>query len=324
MRRIKLTVAYDGTDYRGWQSQENADTVEDRLNEALRSLLIDCHDPLLVGSGEADSGLPDSLSGNVAYDDVPVKEAGSIVIGASRTDAGVHAEGNVAVFDTEARMAADRFAYALNVRLPEDIRILRSEEVSGDFHPRYSPSHKTYEYQILNTSIPIPTYTRYTHHIYEDIDINKMREAVDLFIGERDFSAFCSAGAQVKSKVRTITALDITEERLGVCVHGAVDTDLIGSCVGNLEPSGSDRAAGAELPSGGTDPRPHRIIRIRVTGTGFLYNMVRIIAGTLIEVGLGRRSIDTVRQAIETGDRQLAGPTAPARGLTLKSIIYDI
>ena len=286
MRRIKLTVAYDGTNYSGWQSQDNADTVEDRLDEALRSLLIDCHDPLMVGSGEADSGLPDSLSGDVACDDVPVKEAGSIVIGASRTDAGVHAEGNVAVFDTEARMAADRFAYALNVRLPEDIRILRSEEVPGDFHPRYSPSHKTYEYQILNTSIPIPTYTRYMHHIYEDIDINKMREAVDLFIGEHDFSAFCSAGAQVKSKVRTITALSIDEASI--------------------------------------DPKPCRIIRIRVTGTGFLYNMVRIIAGTLIEVGLGRRSIDTVRQAIETGDRQLAGPTAPARGLTLKSIIYDI
>ena len=123
------------------------------------------------------------------------------------------------------------------------------------------------------------------HHIYEDIDINKMREAVNLFIGEHDFSAFCSAGAQVKSKVRTITALSIDEASI--------------------------------------DPKPCRIIRIHVTGTGFLYNMVRIIAGTLIEVGLGRRSIDTVRQAIETGDRQLAGPTAPARGLTLKQIIYD-
>ena len=280
MRRIKLTVAYDGTNYSGWQSQNNADTIEDRVNEALSGLLADCHDP-------------HEFEG---------------VIGASRTDAGVHAEGNVAVFDTEAQMAGDRFAYALNARLPEDIRILRSEEVASDFHPRYTSSHKTYEYQILNTTIPIPTYTRYMYHIYEDIDINAMIEAVDFIIGEHDFSAFCSAGAQVQSKVRTVTALTVTEEPLEDLTARDLPADISGS-----EPAADET---------GAHTFPPRIIRIRVTGTGFLYNMVRIIAGTLIEVGLGRRSLESVRQAIATGDRQLAGPTAPACGLTLKQILY--
>ncbi len=271
MRRIRLIIAYDGTNYSGWQIQENATTVEGVLHDALSELLSDMgHD------GEVE------------------------LIGASRTDAGVHAEGNVAVFDTEVQMAEEKFAYALNARLPEDIRVLRSEEVSDNFHPRYTPSHKTYVYQILNTRIPIPTLTRYMHHLYEDIDINMMRQAEDIFIGEHDFSAFCSAGAQVKSKVRTIESLKVYEEPL------------------------SGFGSGTEKGEALTDSANRgKIISIVVTGTGFLYNMVRIIAGTLIEVGLGRRDIDTVRRAILEGDRTDAGPTAPAKGLTLKRILYD-
>ena len=271
MRRIKLTIAYDGTNYSGWQIQENAITVEGVLHDALSELLSDMgHD------GEVE------------------------LIGASRTDAGVHAEGNVAVFDTEVQMPAEKFAYALNARLPEDIRVLQSEEVSDNFHPRYTSSHKTYVYQILNTRIPIPTLTRYMHHLYEDIDINMMRQAEDIFIGEHDFSAFCSAGAQVKSKVRTIESLKVYEEPL------------------------SGFGSGAEKGEALTDSANRgKIISIVVTGTGFLYNMVRIIAGTLIEVGLGRRDIDTVRRAVLEGDRTDAGPTAPAKGLTLKRILYD-
>ena len=271
MRRIKLIIAYDGTNYSGWQIQENAITVEGVLHDALSELLIDMgHD------GEVE------------------------LIGASRTDAGVHAEGNVAVFDTEVQMPAEKFAYALNARLPEDIRVLQSEEVSDNFHPRYTSSHKTYVYQILNTRIPIPTLTRYMHHLYEDIDINMMRQAEDIFIGEHDFSAFCSAGAQVKSKVRTIESLKVYEEPL------------------------SGFGSGAEKGEALTDSANRgKIISIVVTGTGFLYNMVRIIAGTLIEVGLGRRDIDTVRRAVLEGDRTDAGPTAPAKGLTLKRILYD-
>ena len=271
MRRIKMIIAYDGTDYSGWQIQDNSPTIEGEVRAALENLLNDMSEKREVE-----------------------------LIGASRTDAGVHAEGNVAVFDTEVQMPAEKFAYALNARLPEDIRVLQSEEVSDNFHPRYTSSHKTYVYQILNTRIPIPTLTRYMHHLYEDIDINMMRQAEDIFIGEHDFSAFCSAGAQVKSKVRTIESLKVYEEPL------------------------SGFGSGAEKGEALTDSANRgKIISIVVTGTGFLYNMVRIIAGTLIEVGLGRRDIDTVRRAVLEGDRTDAGPTAPAKGLTLKRILYD-
>jgi len=247
-------------------------------------------------------------------DEQAMSEEGVELIGASRTDAGVHAEGNVAVFDTTAQMPAEKFAYALNARLPEDIRVLQSEEVSDNFHPRYTNSHKTYVYQILNAPIAIPTLTRYMHHIYEDLDINRMREAEDIFIGEHDFSAFCSAGAQVKTKVRTIESLRVTAEPAGGAGAGAA--------VAAHTSAGSAGAGHApeSLTIGG---KSGRIIRIEVTGTGFLYNMVRIIAGTLIEVGLGRRDIETVKRAIEEGERTLAGPTAPAKGLILKQIIYD-
>ncbi len=259
MRRIKLVIAYDGTNYSGWQEQENAVTVGGTVRSALNDLL------------EKDVEL----------------------IGASSTDAGVHAEGNVAVFDTVSQIPGEKFAYALNARLPEDIKVLQSEEVSDNFHPRYTSSHKTYVYQILNTRIPIPTLTRYMHHLYEDIDINLMQHTEGIFIGEHDYSAFCSSGAQVKSKVRTIESLRVTEEALG-------------------EPKSLTKS-----------PISGRIVRIEVTGTGFLYNMVRIIAGTFIEIGLNRREISTVEQALITGDRCLAGPTAPAKGLTLKKIVYD-
>lgn len=262
-----MTIAYDGTNYSGWQVQDNAVTIQGTVWEALVGLLKDC----------GDTRQEDEIE----------------LIGASRTDAGVHAEGNVAVFDTEAQMPAEKFAYALNARLPEDIRVLQSDEVSDNFHPRFTDSHKTYVYQIWNGRIEIPTLSRYMHHIYEDLDINLMHDAEDIFIGEHDFSAFCSAGAQVKSKVRTIESLRVSEE--------------VGSWPESLT-----------IPA-----NRGKIVRIEVSGTGFLYNMVRIIAGTLIEVGLGRRSLETVKRAIEEGDRTLAGPTAPAKGLILKQIIYD-
>ena len=271
MRRIRLIIAYDGTDYSGWQEQENATTIQGVVRNALAGLLSDC------GEDTTDFSL----------------------IGASRTDAGVHSLGNVAVFDTDTAIPGEKYAYALNARLPENIRVLQSDEVSDNFHPRYSESHKTYVYQILNTRIAIPIYSRYMYHIYEDIDINKMLQAVDFFIGEHDFSAFCSAGAQVKSKVRTIEALSFTA----------------------LDPmSGQMLTQPASLTE---REKRGKIIRMEITGTGFLYNMVRIIAGTLIEVGLGRRSPESVEEAIRSGDRSMAGPTAPACGLTLKEIRYD-
>lgn len=251
MKRIRLIIAYDGTGYCGWQIQNNAVTVEGELTKALHQLL---------------------------------KEE-TEVIGASRTDSGVHAMGNVAVFDTETRIPPEKIAIALNHHLPEDIRIQRSEQVADDFHPRYHESVKTYEYTVLNTKMEDPVRRRYTYHVFQALDICAMREAAEKFVGTHDFSAFCSAGSQVKSKERTIYEAEIEEQDVSKDGEG-------------------------------------REIIIRVSGNGFLYNMVRIIAGTLIEVGQGRRSVASVEQALMTGERSKAGPTAPARGLMLKGIRY--
>ena len=244
MKRVKLTVAYDGTNYCGWQVQPNGITVQEVLNQCLSEF-----------TGE-----------NIE------------TIGASRTDAGVHALGNVAVFDTEMRMPGDKFSFALNQRLPEDIRIQKSEEVDADFHPRYVKSQKTYEYRILNCRFPIPTERFYSHFTYIPLDVDKMKEAASYLIGEHDFKSFCGTGAQVKTTVRTIKEIQI-------------------------EKSG-DR------------------ITIRITGEGFLYNMVRIIAGTLMDIGGGLYPPEKMKEILEAKDRKKAGPTAPARGLTLMKIQY--
>lgn len=249
MRRIRLVVAYDGTDYCGWQIQDNAVTVEGELIKALRTWL---------------------------REDVEV-------IGASRTDSGVHALGNIAVFDTQSRIPAYKFAAGLNHYLPQDIRVQHSEEVEADYHPRRRATEKTYEYTILNTRMDLPTCQRYAYHVYRPLDTGRMREAAALLEGEHDFSAFCSAGSQVKSKVRTIYELTVREEPVPGCNGG-------------------------------------RKICLRVRGSGFLYNMVRIIAGTLIEVGEGRRTLDDVKEALSAGDRKKAGPTAPPQGLMLMEI----
>lgn len=244
MKRVKLTVAYDGTNYCGWQVQPNGITVQEVLNQCLSEF-----------TGE-----------NIE------------TIGASRTDAGVHALGNVAVFDTEMRMPGDKFSFALNQRLAEDIRIQKSEEVDADFHPRYVKSQKTYEYRILNCRFPIPTERFYSHFTYIPLDVDKMKEAASYLIGEHDFKSFCGTGAQVKTTVRTVKEIQI-------------------------EKSG-DR------------------ITIRITGEGFLYNMVRIIAGTLMDIGGGLYPPEKMKEILEAKDRKKAGPTAPARGLTLMKIQY--
>ena len=245
MKRIKLTVAYDGTNYHGWQVQPNAVTIEGKLNEAISEL---------------------------------TKESIQ-VIGASRTDAGVHALGNVAVFDTESRIPGEKFSYALNQRLPDDIVIQQSQEVDKDFHPRYCTCEKTYEYVILNRKFPLPEYRNTAFFYYGDLDIKDMQEATKAFLGEHDFAGFCSAGAQVKTTVRTIYELTVEKK----------DNDMI--C-------------------------------IRVRGNGFLYNMVRIIAGTLLEVGKGNIEAKSLENRIAAADRSQAGPTAPARGLKLIRIQY--
>lgn len=241
MRRVMLTVAYDGTSYSGWQIQPNAQTIEGVLNSELSELL-----------GES------------------IK-----VIGASRTDAGVHADGAIAVFDTNSRIPGEKFSYALNRSLPDDIVIRKSQDVPSDFHPRKTATRKTYRYSIWHDSFELPTKRLYTHHIYTKLDIDAMKKSCSYFLGEHDFSGFCSINNQTESTVRTIYDIKVCQAE------------------------------------------DNRQIDIYVTGNGFLYNMVRIIAGTLIDVGRGRIKLDDIKGIIDSCDRDKAGDTAPAKGLTL-------
>ncbi|MBQ6442179.1 MAG: tRNA pseudouridine(38-40) synthase TruA [Lachnospiraceae bacterium] len=244
MKRILLIVAYDGTEYCGWQIQPNGVTIEAVLNRELTRLL-----------GEE------------------IK-----VIGASRTDAGVHAMGNVCVFDTDTRIPPEKISYALNQSLPEDIVVQQSKEVAADFHPRKCESRKTYEYRILNRAMRDPNCRRNTYFYHWELDTDAMQEAASYLVGEHDFQSFCSPATEAETTVRTIYALTVEKE-------------------GDL-------------------------ITIRITGNGFLYNMVRIIAGTLLEVGNGKRKPEEIAEILEKKDRSATGPTAPACGLTLMEIAF--
>lgn len=239
MMRVKLKVAYDGTAYHGWQIQKNGNTIEAELNRHLSALL---------------------------QEEIQV-------IGASRTDAGVHALCNIAVFDTDTKMPAEKISYALNQRLPEDIRIQESARVAPDFHPRKCKSIKTYEYKIWRGEFPMPTQRLYSHFMYTPLNVEWMREAAAYLEGKHDFKSFCSEDSQAESTVRTIYRIELLEE-------------------GNM-------------------------LRIRISGNGFLYNMVRIIAGTLVECGKGRFQAEQIQDILAACNRQAAGPTMPARGLTL-------
>ena len=274
MRRIRLTVSYDGTNYCGSQVQPNGVTVEEKLNESIRRL-----------TGDA-----------------------SPVIFASRTDSGVHAMGNIAVFDTEMRMAADKFTFALNQRMPEDIRIRASEEVSPGWHPRKQNCTKTYLYRIYNHRIPDPLVRLYSQFCYYPLDIEKMRQAVRCLTGEHDFACFCSARSQAENTVRTIYGIELTEEMVG----GRLETGIWSG-------SSSGDAGSGEGSSDGAG----RLITMRINGSGFLYNMVRIIAGTLLQIGSGIRPVEDMEQILRSRERKQAGPVAGACGLTLLSIDYE-
>ena len=239
MKRIKLVTAYDGTSYHGSQIQNNGVTIEGVLKEELSSLL---------------------------------KEEINL-IGASRTDAGVHALGNVYVFDTDSRIPAEKFVYALNARLPEDIRIQHSCEVPPDFHPRHQDTVKTYEYRIFNAPMPDPMRRLYTYYSRYRFDVEAMREAGRYLVGEHDFKSFCSMYTSAKTTVREILNVEVEEIPCGT------------------------RASLSQVC------RMPREIVIRVSGRGFLYNMVRIIAGTLIKVGSGDIAPEEIPVILEKCDK---------------------
>lgn len=239
MKRVHMIVAYDGTKYSGWQVQKNGKTIEGELNACLSMLF---------------------------------KEEIN-VMGASRTDAGVHALCNEAVFDTSARMPADKVSYALNQRLPEDIRIIESKEVENFYHPRKQKTIKTYQYRIITGEVPIPTERLYTLFLRRELDEKRMQKAADFLKGTHDFKSFCNIHTTVESTIRTITEIDVLKN--------------------------------------------NKSIIIQVSGTGFLYNMVRIIAGTLIEVGIRKIQPEDIKEILKTKNREAAGPTAPPQGLFL-------
>lgn len=249
-RTIKLTLRYDGTAYGGFAPQPNAVTISALLREAIRR----------------------------ATGEVPRLAV------AGRTDAGVHARGQVVSFSTASRIPADRFPHALNAHLPHDVVAVAAEEVPPAFHARYDAVSKVYSYTIDNSPFPDPLLRRYAWFVPQPLDLGAMRAAAALLVGRHDFAAFRSTGGAAKTSVRTLHRLEVAE------VPGA--------------------------------PVVGRLLRIEAEADGFLYNMVRILAGTLVEVGLGRRSLDDVRAALATGDRTRAGRTAPPHGLCLEAVRY--
>ncbi len=262
MRRIKLTIAYDGTNYRGWQIQHPTEEHPEGTLPSIQGLLQLALGQLL--SAEAVNGI------------IPVQ-------GASRTDSGVHALGNVAVFDTEVRIPAANLPKAINRFLPPDIRVMRAEEVETDFHPRFASHRKCYEYCIDRADIPSPLHSRYAYHYSFPLDVERMRTAAGYLVGVHDFTSFVNPDSQVFQ-------------------HG-------GDAVREIY--------GLEIEENGT------MLSIRISGNGFLYHMIRIIVGTLLLVGTGKRASEDIRAMLAKRDRTAAGPTVPAHGLCLCSLEYE-
>lgn len=244
MRNIKLTIEYDGTNYFGWQKQHNGKTIQGEIEKAIEKI---------------------------------TKENVSLT-GSSRTDTGVHARGMVANFYTNSRVPSEKFREAINTKLPDDISIIKSEEVEEEFHARYNSKGKTYSYLIVNREEKVALYKNYCLAVKDELAVSDMKEACTYFIGTHDFSAFKSSGSSVKTSTRTITGLKLIQD-------------------GNN-------------------------IKVVISADGFLYNMVRIIVGTLIEVGKGKIKPSEIKGIIESKDRTLSGPCVAPNGLVLEKVFY--
>ena len=245
MRNIKLLIEYDGKEFNGWQKQPNKLNIQGTIEKAIETITKEKVD--LIASG--------------------------------RTDAGVHALGQVANFKTNSNIPIDKFAIAINSNLKKSIIIKSAEEVDERFHSRLSCKKKTYRYIINNSKYGTAIYRNLETCIKEKLDIEKMKEAIKYFEGEHDFKAFKASGTSSKSSVRTIYKAEVIEKE-------------------------NDR------------------IYIELTGNGFLYNMVRIIVGTLVEVGIGRIKPEDIKKIIESKDRKNAGKTLPPQGLYLLKVDY--
>lgn len=294
MKRIRLRVAYDGTAYCGFQIQPKLPTIEGALNDAVFAL-----------TGEKTE-----------------------IIGASRTDAGVHSDGNVAVFDTGSTIPPEKFFLALNPYLPDDITVTSSDEVPSDWHPRKRSCEKTYIYRIQNSRTEDPTKRLYAMHFPRRLNVETMQKAAEHLLGTHDFTSFANPSSQVLkeggSPVRTIKSITVEAFpawracRETSAVSGKARTEASADLSDSSCTTGCVGAVGeAETGVSGS-----QFITITVTGDGFLYNMVRIIAGTLMDVGTGRFEPEDIDRMLFAKDRTKAGMTAEARGLTLHSIRY--
>jgi len=247
----KLLIQYDGTDFHGWQVQLNQRTIQGELERVIGML-----EGAQVG-----------------------------VIGSGRTDAGVHAEGQVANVYLNRSFTPDKLRAAINGNLWRDIRIVKAEKAPPDFHARFSAKRKTYIYRIVNAPVMSPFWRRFAHHEYKPLDLDRMIRAARLFLGEHDWTAFASAHSDGESRIRTVF-----------------------DC--GIESHWDNRASA-------------NVLEFHISANGFLRYMVRSIIGTVIEVGRGEKDSDTIQTAIITGDRSLAGKTAPAHGLTLLKVEYQ-
>ena len=255
MRYIKLLLEYDGTDYHGWQVQKTGRTIQSAIEAAISEI-----------TGEA-----------------------SRLAAAGRTDAGVHALGQVAVFATRSTLPAETLMRALNARLPGDIRILSSSETDASFNPRHDAFRKSYFYLISKSKKQPVFFYRYVWDVKIDLNLQSMKDASGFFIGEHDFTSFRGAGCSAKTPFRNIYSIDISA------------LDEISFMTATIK---------------------GEFIKIRIEANAFLRHMARNIVGTLAEVGRGRMSVEKTRDIIEARDRTKAGPTAPAKGLFLENIIY--
>jgi len=244
VRNIKLTIAYDGTNYNGWQRQLNCPTIQETIEYAASKVMKQKID--LTGSG--------------------------------RTDSGVHALGQVANFTADTRIDEKKIKIALNANLPYDIRIMDSTDVPLDFNSRFNSHDKTYMYQIYNHRVGNPFYSKYSCFVPSVLDVDKMEEAFKFVVGTHDFKGFMAAGSQVKTTIRTVYDVKIVQDK--------------------------------------------QLIKLYITGSGFLYNMVRIIAGTLIDIGKGKIDSSCIEQALKSQDRTMLGKTSGPEGLFLISVNY--
>ena len=247
---FRLLIQYDGTDFHGWQVQENYRTIQGELERVIG--MIEAAEVKVVGSG--------------------------------RTDAGVHADGQVANVHLNLHFTPERLRTAINGNLWRDIRIMTVETAPEEFHARFSAKRKTYVYRIINAPVMSPFWRRFAHHEARPLDASRMNDAARLFLGEHDWAAFSSAQMDGENRIRTIHDVSVSSQ---------------------------------------WDTRGGSLIEFRITANGFLRYMVRSIVGTLLEVGRGEKDNDIIQIAIVSGDRSLAGKTAPAQGLTLLNVNYD-